>query len=142
MKTENGQQVLTFMEVIWNDRNFDRLNDFLHDDFFDHSLPSSLHPNAEGLKKWVIGTGEAFEHRSVIEEQATEDETSIIKIRMQLKHIGLWRGIPATGIDLSVVGYRCFRLHDKKIIEHWALLDGNSIENQLKQASEGCKVQV
>jgi predicted ester cyclase len=141
MKIDNKQQVATFMDVIWNNSNFKCLADFLNEDFVDHSLPPSLPANSEGLKMWVTATGVSFEHHSVIEEQATENETSIIKIKMLLKHIGPWRGIEATGIDLSVVGYRCFRFRDGKITEHWALLDGNSIENQLKQASEGCKIQ-
>ena len=141
MKTQNKNQVGIFMDLMWNERSFDEITAFLHEDFVDHSLPPSLPANVYGLKKWITGTGEAFEHHSVIEEQATENNTSIIKIRMILKHIGLWRGIPATGIEFSIVGYRCFRLRDGKIIEHWALLDANSIENQLRQASEGCKVQ-
>jgi predicted ester cyclase len=142
MKKDNKQQVAAFMDVIWNKRDFDRMTDFLHEEFVDHSLPPALPANSDGLKMWVTGTSVSFEHHSLIEEQATENGTSIIKIRMLLKHIGTWRGIEATGIDLSVVGYRCFRFCDNKIIEHWALLDGNSIENQLKQAHEGCKVQI
>lgn len=90
--------------------------DLLHDDFID-SLPPFLPPNADGLKKWMSETCEAFEHRSLIEEQATDADTSIIKIRMLLKHIVLWRGIPATGIDISLVGYGCFRFRGGKIIE-------------------------
>lgn len=50
-------------------------------------------------------------------------------------------GFPATGADISTVGYRYFRVADNKIIEHWALIDGNSIENQLKGSAHGCKIQ-
>lgn len=37
--------------------------------------------------------------------------------------------------------YRYYRLQDNKIIEHWALIDGNAIENQLKDAAKGCNIQ-
>lgn len=57
---------------------------------------------------------------------------------MILKHIGSWRDIKPTGINLHTTGYRCFKLKDGKIIEHWALIDGQSIENQLKETSHSC----
>jgi len=70
-----------------------------------------------------------------------EDNSVMIKIRMQLKHIGEWRGIESTGATIDTIGYRYFKLADNKIIEHWALIDGNRIENQLKQTNHGCKIQ-
>jgi predicted ester cyclase len=60
---------------------------------------------------------------------------------MQLRHIGEWRGIAPTGLGIAAVGYRCFRLTEGRIIAHWALIDGNAIENQLRGAVQGCKVQ-
>jgi len=70
----------------------------------------------------------------------SEGEKSIVKVSMRLKHIGAWRGIPATGKEIKTIGYRFFRLKENKIIEHWALIDGNTIENQLKGLSQGCKI--
>ena len=139
---ENNKTLVTnFMDTIWNKRQFSELGNFLHPEFIDHSLPPALPANAEGLKKWIIGTGTSFEHKTLIEEQVTEGNKSIIKFRILLKHIGVWRGIDATSAEITAVGYRYFRLEEGKIIEHWALLDGNSIENQLKASAEGCKIQ-
>lgn len=90
---------------------------------------------------WITGTGMSFDHRTVIEDQVTEGDKSMIKFRMFLKHIGKWRGIAPTSLELSTVGYRYFKLDEGKISEHWALLDGNSIENQLKESALGCKIQ-
>lgn len=137
----NTHLIIDFIETIWNENKFDQLDNFLHPDFIDHSLPPNFPANAAGLKSWVIGTGQAFEHRTVIEEQVTENNKSIIKIRMLLKHIGSWRDIAPTGLEISTVGYRNFKIQDGKIIEHWALIDGNSIENQLKSNAHGCKMQ-
>ncbi|WP_394674474.1 ester cyclase [uncultured Chryseobacterium sp.] len=130
-----------FITDIWNENRFDLLTDYIHADFVDHSLPTSLAPNADGLKSWIIGTGKSFKHRSVIEKQVTENDKSMIKFRMYLKHIGIWRNIEPAGAEVSAIGYRYFKIKDGKIIEHWALLDGNSIENQLKDAAMGCKSQ-
>ena len=137
---DNSKKVADFIEQIWNNRNFEKLGEFMHPDFQDHSLPPTLTADTEGMKKWIMGTGISFEHKTIIEEQVTEGEKSILKIRMDMKHIGLWRNIEATEIELKTVGYRYYKLKDGKIIEHWALIDGQAIENQIKNASTGCKV--
>lgn len=137
-----NQSTLTarFIEQIWNNNSFDRLHEFLHPDFIDHSLPPSFPPNAEGLQKWVSATSVSFQHKTIIEEQVTENNTSIIKIRMELKHTGTWRDLEATGIELSTAGYRCFKYKNGLIIAHWALIDGQAIENQISHAAKGCKI--
>lgn len=136
----NLKIVTDFIEHIWNKRDFDKLDDFLHANFKDHSLLPTLSADKEGLKKWVIGTGISFEHSTLIEDHVTEGDKCIIKIRMNLKHIGNWRNIEATGVELHTTGYRHFKLKDDKIIEHWASIDGQKIENELTKASHGCKV--
>jgi hypothetical protein len=141
--TFNSTQELVagYIRDIWNERRFDLLQQYLHPDFIDHSIPPALPPNRHGTEQWIRLTGESFEHHTLIDEQVTEPGKSILKIRMQLRHIGEWRGIPPTGREITAVGYRCFRLLDGQITEHWALVDGNALENQLRATSEGCKVQ-
>ena len=136
----NVMLVQQFIDQIWNKNEFGRLDDFLHPEFKDHSLPGPLPGNKEGLRQWITGTGISFRHNTVIEEQVTEGNKSIIKIRMNLKHIGAWRNIAATGKDLYTIGYRYFRLKDGRIIEHWALIDGQALENQIRDTAHGCKI--
>src|SRR5690242_3607383 len=136
----NSILVQDFIDQIWNNNAFEKLDSFLHPDFRDFSLPPMLTPDREGLKKWIINTGIAFEHKTIIEEQVTEDDKSIIKLSMHLKHIGAWRNIEPTGISLNTTGYRYFKLKEGKIIAHWALIDEQKIENQLKNATHGCKI--
>lgn len=136
----NSALVKDFINQIWNNQRFEMLSTFLHPDFIDHSLPPGLPANSEGTKKWIMNTGVSFDHETIVEDQVTEGNKSVAKVRLNLKHIGPWRDIEATGIDLYTVGYRFFKLKDEKIIEHWALIDGQSIENQLKSVSHGCKL--
>lgn len=133
--------VKDFITTIWNDLDFDKIDLFLHPKFTDHSLPPSFPTDKEGLMAWVHATGRSFNHRTVIEEQVTEKDKCMIKFRMHLKHVGAWRDIEPIGAEISTIGYRYFRIADQKIIEHWALLDGNSIENLLKESAHGCKIQ-
>ncbi|RAK02252.1 putative SnoaL-like aldol condensation-catalyzing enzyme [Larkinella arboricola] len=137
----NRMIVADFIEEIWNKNRLEALDAYLAPDFVDHSLPEALPANREGLKQWIRATSQAFEHKTVLEEQVTEGDTCIVKFRLLARHTGSWRGIQPTGTEASVVGYRCFKLKNGKISQHWALLDGNSLENQLRTSTHGCKVQ-
>jgi predicted SnoaL-like aldol condensation-catalyzing enzyme len=137
---ENSKIVTRFIEQMWNNKNFSELDHFIHSEFKDHSLPSTFPSGKEGLKKWIIATGISFKHNTIIEDQITEENKSVLKIKMNLKHIGTWRGIEATDMELSTTGFRYFKIKEGKIIEHWALIDGESIENQLKSISHSCEI--
>lgn len=136
---ENSILVQDFIRQLWNHKAFEETDRFLHTDYKDYSLPPQFPAGKEGTLKWITLTGISFEHTTVIEEQVTEGDKSIVKICMNLKHIGIWRDIEPTGIELQTSGYRYFKLADNKIIAHWAVIDGQAIENQLKHASHGCK---
>ena len=140
MNTNNKESVTNFIEDIWNQNQFDKIDNYLHPAFYDHSLPPPFPPDKEGLKRWITGTGKAFEHRTIIEEMVTEKNKVMLKIKMRLKHIGKWRDIEPTATEVFAAGYRYLKLADNKIIEHWALIDGTAIENQLKAANRGCKM--
>jgi predicted SnoaL-like aldol condensation-catalyzing enzyme len=140
MNTENSIIVTNFIEEIWNQNQFDKMNNYLSDDFIDHSLLPSLPPNKQGMKLWIGATGKSFEHKTIIDDMVCEQNKVMIKISMQMKHIGVWRDIEPTHLDISTVGFRYFQLANGKINAHWALIDGNAIEQQLKDSSAGCKI--
>ncbi|MEO7044467.1 MAG: ester cyclase [Ferruginibacter sp.] len=137
---ESSTLITEFIEQIWNNRTFGKLDTYLHSDYKDYSLPATFPTDKEGTKKWILATGVSFDHNTVIDEQVTEGNSSILKIKLTLKHIGTWREIKPTGIELQIVGYRHFKIKDGKIIGHWGLIDGQSIENRLKNTNHGCKI--
>ena len=141
MNSENKSIVTNFIEEIWNQNQFAKINSYLSNDFVDHSLPPTLPASKDGMKLWIIGTGKSFEHKTTIDDIVCEDNKVMLRIKMQMKHIGVWRDIEPTHAEISAVGYRYYKLSKGKIIEHWALIDGASIENQLKGPSKGCKIQ-
>ena len=141
MNSDNKSIVTNFIEEIWNQNQFEKIDNYISVDFIDHSLPPALPANRDGMKLWIIGTGKSFMHKTIIDDIVCEDNKVMLKIRMQLKHIGVWRDIEPTLFEISTVGFRYFKLADEKITEHYSLIDGNSIENQLKESSKGCKIQ-
>ncbi|GAB3540990.1 ester cyclase [Spirosoma fluminis] len=142
MEVDQVKQVAArFIEEVWNQQQYDRLGEYLHPDYVDHSLPAALPPDRIGLVKWIQATSQSFSHQTLIEDQVTEGYKTILKVKMVMTHIGVWRGVDPTGAQVSTGGYRFYRLQDGKIIEHWAEINGTVLESQLKQqASEGCKV--
>jgi len=132
--------VQNFIELVWNQQSFEQLDKLVHPNYQDHSIQSSLPPGKEGTRAWILNTGLSFDHHTTIEEQVTEGDKCIVKIKMRLKHVGTWRNIAPTGISIETNGYRFFKFKDGKIIEHWALHDGQNIENQLRHAVEGCEI--
>lgn len=141
MNSENKTIITNFIEDIWNKNQFDKIGQYISPNFIDHSLPPNLPADKEGMKRWIIGTGKSFEHTTIIEDMVCENNKVMLKFKMHMKHIGAWRGIEPTCYEVSTVGYRYYQLTNGKITEHWALLDGNSIENQLRHAATGCKIQ-
>lgn len=141
MNSTNKLIVTNFIEEIWNQQQFEKIDHYISAGFIDHSLPPTLPANKDGMELWITGTGKSFEHKTIIDDLVCEEDKVMLKIRMQLKHIGVWRDIGPTHCEISVVGYRYYKLKDGRIIEHWALLDGNAIENQIKAANHGCKIQ-
>ncbi len=131
MNTTNKSIVIDFIEQIWNLNQFEKMDTYISDDFIDYSLPSRLPTNKKGMKNWIIGTGKSFEHKTIIDTIVSEEDNVIVKIKMNLKHIGVWRGINPTDLNITTEGYRYYKLKNKKITAHWALIDGNAIQNQL-----------
>lgn len=141
MSSENKTLVENFIEEIWNQSHLEKIDNYLSANFVDYSLPPNFPADKTGIKLWIIGTSKSFVHKTIIDDIVSEENKVMMKIRMQLKHIGVWRNIEPTHFEIVTHGYRYCKLAYGKIIEHWALIDGNSIENQLTEASKGCKIQ-
>lgn len=139
MQNNNALLVSDFIEQIWNNRYFQRVDDFIHPDYKDNSLPDIFPTDSEGLKKWILATSVSFRHKTIIEDYVSEGDKIILKIKMMMKDIGTWRGTEPTGMEVTTQGYRFYKLKEGKIFESWALIDGQAIESQLKGAIYRCK---
>ncbi|MFZ4796978.1 MAG: ester cyclase [Bacteroidia bacterium] len=141
MNNINKSIVINFIEEIWNQNQFEKIDNYISANFIDHSLPPTLPADKDGMKLWIIGTSKSFEHKTIVDDIVCEADKVMLKMTMQLKHIGVWRDIEPTYFEILTVGYRYYKLSNGKIMEHWALIDGNAIENQLKESIHGCKIQ-
>jgi predicted SnoaL-like aldol condensation-catalyzing enzyme len=124
--------VARFIDQAWNKGAIPDL----HPSFVDHSLP----PGVPDTQAWIALTSASFDHQTIIEDHVTEGDKCVVRITFRVRHIAPWRGIPATGMLAETRGYRMFRVQDGKVAEHWALIDGQALEAQLRGAAMGCVV--
>ncbi|MCJ0743587.1 ester cyclase [Pedobacter montanisoli] len=134
------ETILAYIENVWNQGKTEELVGFIDHNFIDHSLPLGLPATIEGTKRWIEATGNSFQHKTIIEDMVAEGNKVFIRISMNLKHIGKWRGYDATGIDLVTTGYRLFEFANEKICAQWAAIDGNAIEQAIAGSVHTCKV--
>jgi predicted SnoaL-like aldol condensation-catalyzing enzyme len=72
MNTKNKCIVSNFIEEIWNKHQFDKVDNYIHPDFQDHSLPPNFPASKKGLLLWIVETSKAFETPDTIEEIVCE----------------------------------------------------------------------
>lgn len=140
MSNKNKQTVERFIEEVWNNKNFDLLDELLHPDYRDHSFIPSVPPNKEGLKFWIQNTSAAFDHETQIESIVAEGEQVAVRIRFTVTHIGKWRGLKPKGKQVSIKGFRFFAFKEGRIIAHHALIDGEALQTELTEVYKGCEL--
>lgn len=136
------QLILDFINTVWNGRETDSLMDFVTENYVDHSLPPGFPEDATGTQAWIAATSKSFQHRTIIEHVISEGSTVCIRVTMKLQHIGEWRGYAATGVAVTVPGYRFFELINDRIAQQWALIDGNRIEEAIAGDAHGCRLAI
>lgn len=136
----NKTLVSEFVHQIWNERNLAVLDQFIHSDYHDHSFIPSIPTTKAGLVQWIGAISASFDHRTVIVSLIAENDMVSAQISFQVKQIGLWRNIKPSGKKAEVKGFRQYRIKDGKIVEHWALLDGEALQTALTETVHGCAV--
>ena len=129
---ETKALVRRFIEEVWNNGRLELVDELVSADYLDHSMPL---PGREGLKQWISGTSAAFDHQSIIEDQISEDDRSVLRITFKVTQKGEWRGIAPGGQQAQTVAYRTYRVAGGKIVEHWGFVDGNKLESELRAAT-------
>ena len=140
MTNQNKQTVQRFIEEVWNNKNFNVLDEILHQDYSDYSFLPSVSPTKDGLIFWIRNTSAAFENTTRIESIVADGDQVAVRILFTVTHIGTWRGIEATGKQASIKGFRFFSFEGGKIMAHHALIDGEALQTQLTEAYKGCEI--
>ena len=134
---ETKAVVLRFVDEVQAKHRLDLVDDLLHPEYIDHARPGGLPPAEtddarESFKRFFSGMLRAFPDLAVtIDDQIVQGDTVVTRKTFRGTHRGELWGQPATGkrVELEVIDI--FRVHEGKIIEHWAELDVWALGRQL-----------
>ncbi len=64
-------------------------------------------------------------------EMIAEEDKVAVKVRLKGTHLGPFNGIPATGRKVDMLIHLTYQIRDEKIVDHWMLVDGMEMIQQL-----------
>jgi steroid delta-isomerase-like uncharacterized protein len=122
-------------ERSFHEHSLEQLDALLDPNLIVHA-PVPFEPGAEGFKRALLATREAFpDLRITIEARAAQDGLVFRKWAMTGTHLGTFLGVAATGRKIALSGVDIERLENGKIVEHWTFWDRMSLAEQLGLAS-------
>jgi steroid delta-isomerase-like uncharacterized protein len=122
MSSNANKDVITqFITEIWNANHLDALDVFLDPAYYDYTYEPR---NREGLERALLLMQTAFRgHETLIEEIVGEGDTVAVCLTLRGTHTGPFRGLPASGKQFAIGGYRFYKVSDGKITSHRGLID-------------------
>lgn len=129
---DNKVIVRTYVEMIWNQQQVDRVGELVAADFVDHgALPGQAPGLAGAQQKWAMYLVGIPDLRVTIEDLVAEGDKVAARRSYKGTHRGELLGIPPTGKPVQIGGISIFRLAGGKIVEHWEQIDGLALMQQL-----------
>lgn len=122
VREESKAVTRRFIENAWNNGRYDLGYEHLAADFVNHT------PFGDESRQQFLDRIKAFrtafpDLRMTVEEMLTDDDRVITRFRLRGSHQGPFRGIPATGRPVDVMGIAIDRVVNEKRVEGWAILD-------------------
>ncbi len=122
---QNEQLVRTFVTVVKNERELDRLGDFFAADYVEHNeTVASFGKGLAGYQNFLGHLFSAFPDDEVKIDQliATADWVSY-RATESGTHRATFLGIPATNKQATWTEIQFFRIANGKVVEHWVDVD-------------------
>jgi steroid delta-isomerase-like uncharacterized protein len=132
MSEENKELARRFVER-FSQKDQDVFDELLAPDFVDLTPAPGAEPTREGWKQNVsMGEWLAFpDLQFQIEEQIAEGDQVVNRMTARGTHRGEFRGIPATGKEVTGANVTIFRIAGRKITERWTIFDAMGMMVQL-----------
>jgi steroid delta-isomerase-like uncharacterized protein len=132
MSDANKAVVRRFVEEYQTDHDAGVADELLADDFVDHSPFGPLSPDRDGVFALFGMLFAAFpDFRAEIHQQFAEGDTVITRKTFHGTHRGDFVGIPPSGTEVAFDVIDIVRVRDRKMVEHWNVVDALSLMTQL-----------
>jgi steroid delta-isomerase-like uncharacterized protein len=130
---DNKAIVRRLIEDLFNTGNPDIADEFLADDYVDHSPSHPDVPGRENVKQsvseWLIAFPDTV---SVAKDLVAEEDRVAARWSTQATHRGEFMGVLPTGNRIEVTWFGIFRLSDGKIVESWDTFNVLEMMRQLE----------
>lgn len=112
--------------------NFSVIDQYIAEDFVDHSAPPGLPSGREGAKQLFAMMRNAFPDLRVnLEDEIAEGDKVVHRATTTATHKGEFMGIPPTGKQVTWPEMHLLRFADGQAVEHWAIIDQLGLMQQL-----------
>lgn len=121
-----------YIEVIWNQSQFDRLEEFTAPDIVRHDPASGVQHGFDEYSTVVHALHAAFHPmRFTINQQVGEGDTVAHHWTVTGTHVGEFNGIAPTGKQFTLDGISIYRVADGKLVEERTVWDALGLMKQL-----------
>ena len=129
----NKELVRRAVKEIWNDGNYDDLEEFVSRDITIYlATPETQIQGLEGVKEFYVQLRNAFpDIHFTIDSQIAEEDKVVTQWTARGTHKGPFRGIAPTGKRIRLVSVDIDRIVDGKAVECWANMDELGLLRQL-----------
>jgi steroid delta-isomerase-like uncharacterized protein len=129
---ENKALVRRFVEEAQSRGNIEAVDEFLAEDFVDHSAFPGLSPNREGVKQLFAALHAAFaDFRVTIHQQVAEGSKVVTRKTLHGTHRGEFMGVPPTGKQVAFDVIDILYVEGGRITDHWTEVDLLGLMQQL-----------
>jgi steroid delta-isomerase-like uncharacterized protein len=130
---ENKAAARRLVLEVFRDHALSLVDEFVAEDFVDHSLPPDVPPNREGFRQVVGAMQRAFPDLSyTIENEVAEGDLVAQRLRGKGTLRGEFMGMPATGKSAVWQEMHLHRFNSEgKLAEHWGTSDDLGMLMQL-----------
>jgi predicted ester cyclase len=132
MTPDNKAIVRRFVEEVQNQGNLVVVDELVAPSFVNHTPPSGVPPDQEGIKFLTQMFRAAFPNGAMtIEDMLAEGDRVVTRKTFRGTHTGDLMGIPSTGKQVTIELIDIVRLAHGKVIESWSAADNLGMLQQL-----------
>ena len=129
----NRQLMTSINEEIWNQGNFDLIDERYAGDYVRHEAgyPAEL-AGATGLKLFIQSLHAGFpDWRCTVEDTLAAGDKVMVRYLCSGTHTGEWNGLPPTGKSIQFQSMIVHRIDDGMVVEDWSEYDSLGWMQQL-----------
>ena len=132
MSTEENKKLVRRYQEAYNTGKLDELDGILAPELISHNHLPGAPTGLVGAKAVHQGLLVAFpDSRTTIEDLVAEGDRVVMRGTLTGTNTGSFMGAPPTGKSFKVTIMSVFRIASGKIVEHWGVVDGTGVMQQL-----------